>query len=174
MYKKNNVLSSTIVEKGTMKIEIQRWKWERVYKIDRGAQLKGRSSIYQALKKSCRNRWGRFGCYAWKIGRSVRYIGSFSRDYESKQHKTNLEGRVHNYWYNHGNGSTNKLVFDRIKKAATKSSVTLCVLRPGKIKIDSKYLSKNYSQSPDMVLLIERLLLYYHRTLGKKKLWNRK
>jgi len=153
-----------------MKIEICGWKWKCIYKIRKGTLVKGNSSIYRELRSKCGNEESKFGCYAWKVGHAIKYIGSFSKEYTSKQYKSNLQGRIMQYWY--GNGKTNKRVLKEIKKAAKNYSVMLYILRPGKMRIGAKNLSAKYSQDRDLVLLAERLFLYYYRS-RKLKLCNR-
>ncbi len=162
-----------------MKIELVNPIWFQVFRIPQGSRVvKGRHGVYGDLRSACRQIIDRFGCYSWQSNNEVHYCGSFAKDYARKEFKTNLEGRMHNYWQNHrigknGQMNTNKYVFDQIVTTIQKCTVDLNIVKFGSVMLENMEVCySDYINNPVLVQAVEALLICHYR-FAEQCTWNR-
>lgn len=160
-------------------LKILNSSWETVYQIPQSTLLlKGRRGSYHAIVEAAAQVQERFGCYAWGTAECLFYIGSFSKDYKRGNHKSNLQGRVHNYLQNHrlkenGRKNTNLMVFENINTQLQSSRVSLYTfkfeyLEIGEERVDYSY----YADNTELVRAVEQLLICSYRR-NQQCTWNR-
>lgn len=161
-------------------LSINNAHWDNVITIKQGQQLrKGRKNdLYPLITSAAGGVKWRFGCYSWGGQNSIFYCGSFSQDYKSGTHKSNLQARVHNYLQNHsikegGRKNTNLAVFENINNVLLHESVSLRVLMFDSIKLGDKTINyKEFTEDPDIVRATEQLLICTYKKQDQCR-WNR-
>lgn len=153
--------------------------WDLVYKIPQNQLLvKGRHDQYHQIVTEAGKIRERFGCYAWGSPNSIFYVGSFSKDYQHGDYKSNLHGRVHNYLQNHrvketGQKNTNLMVFESINQALFVSDVCLFIYRLDHLEMSGERVGfSNYSADAHIVRALEQLLICSFKRVGQCD-WNR-
>ncbi len=154
--------------------------WRTVYIIPKGTtMLKGRHGLYHELLDATKSFKERFGCYSWQSVGTIYYCGSYAKDYKRGHFKTNLQGRIHNYFQNHridsktGRKNTNLMVFENLNKMLRNSDVSLCVLVFGSLRIGADEIDfDTFVQDPGLVHAVEELLICSYRR-QKQCDWNR-
>ncbi len=162
-----------------MKLELTNPRWTPVIQLQPGCQIvKGRRGVYWDVRNAAAKQRDRFGCYAWQTGGVIQYCGSFADDYEKEEFKTNLEGRVHNYWQNHrihenGRINTNKHVFDQIVACCKQGPVGLLIFGFDDLYINETHFTyAQYAVNHDLVIAVEAFLICQYRVSGQCT-WNR-
>lgn len=140
--------------------------WQPVYTIPQGTTLlKGRHGLYHAMVEAAAQVQQRFGCYAWGVTDFIYYVGSFSKDYTSGRHKSNLHGRLHNYLQNHrlkknGRKNTNLMVFENLNTELKARAISLYLLNFDFVEIGQEKAPYVYfTNNPDLVRSVEQLLI---------------
>lgn len=153
--------------------------WETVYKIAVSTPLvKGRHGLYHEIVKAAGLIQSRFGCYAWGTFDNLFYIGSFSRDYQRGDHKSNLHARIHNYLQNHrtkenGRKNTNLMVFENINQLLLTSDVSIFIYGFDYLEIGHERVEyTKYCEDAELVRAVEQLLISSYRRKGQCT-WNR-
>ena len=153
--------------------------WESVYEIAASTPLlKGRHGLYHEIVKAAGQIQSRFGCYAWGTLDNLCYIGSFSRDYQRGDHKSNLQARIHNYLQNHrtkenGRKNTNLMVFENINQLLLTGDVSIFIHKFDYLEIGHERVEyAKYCQDADLVRGVEQLLICSYRR-NRQCAWNR-
>jgi hypothetical protein len=153
--------------------------WESVYEILINTPLiKGRHGLYHEIVKAAGQIQHKFGCYAWGTPETIYYIGSFSKDHQHGNYKSNLHGRVHNYLQNHGKKeskrqNTNLMVFENINKLLPSSDVSLFIYQFEYLEIGSERVEySGYCVDAELVRAVEKLLTCSYRRHNQCA-WNR-
>lgn len=154
-------------------LEVLQPHWVTVFAIPKGTVVpKGRHGPYHELMKATATVEQRYGCYAWTTPVAIRYCGCITKDYKNVEFKSNLHGRVHNYFQNH-HGQTNKYVFDRINEALHESDILLQWLSFDSLILNDRECDfSTFSNDRTMVRAVEELLILTHRRIGECD-WNR-
>ena len=154
-------------------------RWQTVYTIPQGIGLqKGRHGLYHNIAEAAGSVGEKFGCYSWRSDSTIFYCGSFAQDYRCGKFRTNLEGRIHQYLQNHGRKdakrkNTNLIVFENINAALREDNVLLCLFMFQSLQIgDDKVNFAAFSTDPDLVHVVEQLLICSYRRQGQCQ-WNR-
>lgn len=162
-----------------LSIKLDKPRWQNIFTIPKGTVLeKGRRGLYRDITGAAGKVNERFGCYAWCGETAVYYCGSFAKDYAHGSHKSNMQGRVHNYLQNHrlqenGRKNTNLMVFDNINVSLKYESISFRQLQLNSLHIGSDVITfSEFSNNPDAVKAVEQLLICTFRRLGQCE-WNR-
>jgi len=175
----SNQPSEPIDSEYDFSLSIQNAAWNPVFVIPKGSiLLKGRHGLYHDITLAAAGIKDRFGCYSWGRGSEIYYCGSFAQDYVRGGFKSNLQARVHNYLQNHrikatGQKNTNLMVFEKINETLLKDDVVLSVFTFRLLKFAGvSYSFSQYCEDPDLVHLVEQLLISFYRKLEQCH-WNR-
>jgi hypothetical protein len=161
-------------------IELKRPTWTVLATIPKDTVLiKGRTSpIARALAEAASKEASRFGCYSWAASGVVLYCGSFSQDYAGANYRTNLEGRLWQYFCNHrrdntGNPiNTNARIFDLLNEALKLSEVSVQLLSFESLEGARRTITfPAYATHPVLVKAVERLAIWTYREF-KQCPWN--
>ncbi len=162
-----------------LSIQIIAPSWKPVYVIKAGTTDEElQTNLYKSIRDEVGNIKNHFLCYSWSTVTEVKYCGSIARDYRHEGYKSNLEGRVHNYFKNHrqepnGRKNANLNVYENIRITLKESDVILSILVFEKIVLGKKSFTYNeYSEIPEIIQAVEQLLICYYKDLDQSP-WNR-
>ena len=161
-------------------IELRQPAWKVLATIPKETVLiKGRRSLTaQELAGAASREASRFGCYSWAAHGLVLYCGSFSRDYMGPNYRTNFEGRLWQYFCNHGRDAdgnpknTNAKIFDLLNKTLTLSDVSLQLFSFESLDGAQQTVQfSTYASQPVLVKAVERLVIWVYKSLRQCP-WN--
>ena len=160
-------------------IQIINAKWKSVFVIKSGSDSEYlQTEVYKEIRKAAGKINNRFLCYSWGSKSEVNYCGSVSRDYQYGSQKSNLEGRIRNYFRNHrqkenGRKNANLNVYEHIVSTLMESDVNLSILVFDEIRLGDKTFSyEEYSEKPELVQAVEQLIISSLYEIGLCQ-WNR-
>jgi hypothetical protein len=162
-----------------LSIQIINSKWKRIFTIKAGTtpdQLQG--EVYPDIRKSAGNIKNHFLCYSWGTEDEIKYCGSVARDYTHGSQKSNLEGRIRNYFRNHrqesnGRKNANLNVYQNIIETLKVTDIYLSIFEFTEIRLGEKRFSySEYSEDPELVQAVEQLLICSYKHIGQSP-WNR-
>lgn len=162
-----------------LSIQIMNPNWRRIFTIKAGTnpdQLQG--AVYSEIRESAGNTKNHFLCYSWGTEDEIMYCGSVARDYLHGSQKSNLEGRVRNYFKNHrqeanGRKNANLNVYQNIVETLHATDVHLSIFEFSELRLGEKKFSySEFSEDPELVQAVEMLLICSYKHIGQST-WNR-
>lgn len=173
------LMRNPFADREAIGIAIEDPTWQAVARFTTGTPLsKRRTGGTQEALLSARSISARFGCYSWATAREILYCGSYSRDYKTSACRSNLEGRLYQYFANHKRApdnspkNTNARVHDRLVETLTSVDAIFQVLVFDRLSLDGKEIEfSRCSSDPFLVRAIERLLICSYKQRGQCR-WN--